>query len=338
MAGLTAQQRAELKRQKHREIDANRIQREKAAVKRLTALTTAEQQQRQSGEERKEDDDEREAEEAEGRRDKVTVLEDSARKIDELQRLVSRLTDACNVQQVNNRSLVMQLQQAARQSPSQSTSPRSSSNASSASSHPLSLLSSSVSQQLDAHIGAASLHSSWFVQSSVCIAVIRCATGCVLDVNDRFLTESSWERRHVVGRLICPPTDYILAPHKYTQHSFDQLSKQRFLVDGPDGRLVPSRTQPQYMRSREMIRALYRGEKHNIFCAFRYQMKNGRVHEVKSAAWATSWVEEPCEEAGGGDGSDGSVAVRRRPECIFLVCSFSDAVCVDDCAILDERK
>jgi len=314
-----------LKRQKHREIDANRIQREKAAVKRLTALTTAEQQQRHIKDEKKEEDDEGEVEE--GRRDKVTVLEDSARKIDELQQLVSRLTDACNVQQAHNRSLVIQLQRAIHQPPPRPTSPCSSSTASSvassASSHPLSLLSSSVSQQLDAHIGASSLHSSWFVSSSVCIAAIRCATGCVLDVNQRFEVESNWQRSHVIGRLMLPPYEFIVGHSTTTKQSLANLNPQRFLVDGPDGRLVPSRTQPQYTRSKALIHELYKGEKQNIFCVFRYQMRDGRVYEVKSAAWTTSWVDESCD-------SGGSVAERRRPESMFIVCSYADAVCVDD--------
>ena len=330
-AGLTAQQRAELKRQKHREIDANRIQREKAAVKKLTVLTTTSNslQQLSSGgrDEIVEEEEEEEVEEVEGRRDKVTVLEDSARKIYELQRLVSRLTDACDAQQANNRTLVLQLQLAIRQqpppllsSPRSSSSALSSSAASSDSSHPLSLLPSLVSQRLDAHIGSASLHSSWFVSSSVAIAVIRVSTGCVLDVNDRLLHESGWQRPHIVGRLMCPPYDLIIARESYTEQSFLDLSPQRILVDGPDGRLVPARTQRQYERSKVLIQELYRGDKQHIFCVFRYQMKDGRVYEVQSTVWTTSWLEER--------GKDG--VVRRKPESVFMVCSYPDAVIVDE--------
>ena len=330
VAGLTQQQRAELKRQKHREIDANRIQREKAAVRRLTQLTDAQQQQQTRDD--KIEDDEEEAEEGGGggssrSRDKVTVLEDSARKIDELQRLVSRLTDACNAQQANNRTLVLQLQMAVRQPPALPSSTLSSSSstsslpssASSASSHPLSLLPPAVSQQLDAHIGSASLRSSWFVSSSVAIAVIRCSTGCVLDVNDRLLHESGWQRSHIIGRMMCPPYDYIVEPTAYSEKSFQDLSTQRILVDGPDGRLVPARTQRQYERSKILIQELYRGQKQSIFCVFRYQMKDGHVYEVKSAVWTTSWAEEQC--------ADG--VVRRRPESTFMVCSYADAVRVE---------
>ena len=311
---LTAQQRAALKRQRHREIDANRIQREKAALKRLATLTTTTPPQQQPPSASADDriDDE---EEAEGRRDKVTVLEDSAKKIGELQRLVSRLTDSCNAQQANNRTLVLQLQMAIRQPPSPPASPRSTS-----SSHPLSLLPSSLCQQLDAHIGSASLHSTWFVCSSVPIFVVRCSTGCVLDMNERAQQESGWHRSHVLGRLLCPPYDLVVAHESVNQQTLNDLSPQRILVDGPDGRLVPARTQRQYERSKALIGDLYRGDKQHIFCIFRWQLKNGRVYEVKTALWTTSWLEVPCE--GGG--------VRKRPESIFMVCSYSDAVCVED--------
>ena len=319
----TAQQRAELKRQKHREIDANRIQREKAAVKRLTLLTT---NSNNTGADDCIKDEEEEVDEPEGKRDKVTVLEDSARKIDDLQRLVSQLTDACSSQQANNRTLLMQLQMAARQLAPQLEPPDSSSAHSSFSSasstHALSLLPPAVSQRLDAQIGSASLRSSWFAASSVSMCVVRCATGCVLDVNDRMLQESGWRREHIVGRLLCPPYDYIIQQASYTTQKWNgsELAMQRILVDGPDGRMVPARTQRQYERSKQMIHDLYKGEKEHIFCVFRYQMRDGRVYEVKTALWTTSWMEVK--------GRDGVVS--RRPESCFLVCSYADSVCVEE--------
>ena len=321
---MTAQQRAELKRQKHREIDANRIQREKAAVSRLTRLTSQQQQRIQQDSIEQEEEEAAEVEDTEqgatggGRRDKVTVLEDSARKIEELQRLVSRLTDACTAQQTNNRTLVLQLQAASQQPPTPSHS--STSHTTAASSHPLSLLPASVTQQLEQHIGSASLHSAWFSNSTVSICVVRCSTGCVLDLNDRMLRESGWSRNHVIGRLMVPPFDYIVSPGSFTEKSFRELNSQRPLIDGPDGRMVPAKTQPQYARSKALIHQLYTGEKESIFCVFRYQLRNGRVYEVKCAVWTSSWVEE----------KDSDGVVHRRPDSTFMVSSYNDSVCMDD--------
>ena len=134
------------------------------------------------------------------------------------------------------------------------------------------------------------------------------------------LRESGWSRDHVIGRLMMPPYDYIIAQHTFTEQSLRELGRQRCLVDGPDGRMVPAKTQPQYARSKALIHELYKGEKESIFCVFRYHLKNGRVYEVKCAVWTASWAEEQR--------SDG--VVRRRPDSVFVVSSFGDAVCMDD--------
>ena len=215
--GLTAQQRAALKRQKHREIDTQRRHREQAAIGKLHSLVYQPlgKETRSGGNGRKrargewldgssnggdeveqnddEDDSDNEDEDNDSAKskDKVTILEHSARRLEQMQSIILQLTAACTTQQNNNRTLLAQVH-------------------SNPSSHALSLFHQPVAQQLDANLGQQSLYASMFLSASASMFVIRCDTGVVMDVNDRLLEESGWLRHHIVGRLMTAPYDALV--------------------------------------------------------------------------------------------------------------------------------
>ena len=369
--GLTAAQRAALKRQKHREIDTQRRHREQAAISKLhtlvyqplqqgkerkpTAATaetstndgsgsggggraakrvkgewldeaghvTAGQQQAaddEPREERDEDDNEsgeRDNENEEGeaveeddstKKDKVTILEHSARRLEQMQSIIHQLTAACNTQQQTNRHLLTQLQTSNREL-QQSPPP----------SHPLAWFRAPVSQQLDANLGQQSLYSSLFLSASAPIFVIRCDTGYVVDVNSRMLDESGWMRHHLVGRLMSAPYDMLVGSSIVTLERKMRLAPNRVLVERGDGQWVPAQGQEQYAKSRFLAKQLYTGQVNQIDAVWRSEMRNGKVYEVTCKSWINGFRDVLDEEGN----------MVKRPNTIVMVCDTQNAVCVD---------
>ena len=103
---LTKEQRAAINKAKHKEIDAARRQREANVVKQLQRLTRKHERDDSDdddNEQKEEEDAEDEVED--GRRDKVTVLEESAATIAQLRALCRRMRRACNAKDHSIRSL-----------------------------------------------------------------------------------------------------------------------------------------------------------------------------------------------------------------------------------------
>ena len=343
--GLTAQQRAALKRQKHREIDTQRRHREQAAIGKLHSLVYQPLGKEKKGtidgagsggrkrargewldaagngvDQQDNNDDDSDADEEEGgeegdssktAKDKVTILEHSARRLEQMQSIIHQLTAACTTQQNNNRLLLTQLhtnnQQLQQQSPP------------SPSSHPLALFHPPVAQQLDANLGNQSLYASLFLSASAPMFIIRCDTGCVVDLNTRMSEDSGWQRHHVVGRMMTAPYDAFVCETKVDMDRIMCAAGQRVLVEGSDGQLVPATKQNQYERSRYLIQQLYQGYVNQIDAVWRAQMRNGKVYEVMCKSYISGYRDVLNEEGR-------SV---RRPNTVVFVCDTLNAVCVD---------
>ena len=333
--GLTAQQRAALKRQKHREIDTQRRHREQAAISKLHTLVhnpVGVKEKKGGGRKRargdwsddtsrgddatkQDDDDEEEDEENDEddeeatkiNKDKVTILEHSARRLEQMQSIIHQLTAACTTQQQHNRLLLTELQtnnQQLQQSPS---------------SHPLGLFHPPVAQQLDANLGSQSLYASLFLAASAPMFIIRCDTGYITDVNSRLLQESGWMRHHLVGRLMTAPYDLLMCSPLVDLERVMRNASNRVLVEGQDGQLVPATKQEQYARSRNLAKQLYTGQVNQIDAVWRAQMRNGKVYEVMCKSWITGFR----------DVVDVDGRQVKRPNTVVFVCDTANAVCVD---------
>ena len=344
--GLTAQQRAALKRQKHREIDTQRRHREQAAISKLHKLVrnpvggeAAEKsagaasgrkrargewldeagnavgndgEQAEGDEEEKREDEEDEDDESARSKDKVTILEHSARRLEQMQSVIHQLTAACTAQQQSNRHLLSQLQQS---NGYDAELPR----LKSSTGHSLALFHPPVAQQLDANLGQQSLYASLFLSASAPMFVIRCDTGYVVDVNRRMLDESGWTRDHLVGRLMTAPYDALVSDSTHDVERIMRNAGSRVLVASSDGRWVPASKQAQYESSKRKSQQLYAGQVNQIDAVWRQQMSNGKVYEVNCRSWISGFRDVVNAEG----------RLVRRPNTAVFVCDTLNAVCVD---------
>ena len=299
LQGLSSAERTQRKRRRHREFDAQRRQREQAVVQTLRLLTqeplSAASGSLQQSAELSLDDGDAEDTEADARdqrracghecssRDKVSVLERAARRMQDMKKLIAELAELCRGEQVTSRALFCQLQAATQ---------RRSLPASASSSSRAGRVSPSASSQLaDFRTASQSLYSSFFLSATVGMYYILAQTGTVLDVNSRCLDITGWKREHVVDRLLTAPYHWIMAQGESSDVSESELSRldqTRYLVQGSDGRMVPAQGKGQYGRTIRLQRELYQGLHSQVTLVWRCQLRDRRLHDVTVSQWVGS--------------------------------------------------
>ena len=341
-----------MRKERHRRIDLQRRMREQAAIAALQRLIEQPSQQhsRILEETQQEQGDAREeaggGEEGE-KMSRSHVLEEAARKVEQLQRLVEQ-------QRRTIGALRCQLRVTHQPSPpSDAASP----------SHALSFLPPFLSHHLNSCISSQALHSSSLLSASLSMLLISAHTGCVLDVNERALTSTGWERSHLIGRRFTPPWDSIPASTDaaWSDVLRATLDGKGVWVDGQDGcGMVPARIQPQYQRAVQLTVDLHEGRIDHVHSVpLRFQLRSvdsgsavvassadgcgravegltqllclrvllclccvrdGRVYEVDSSVWLAGAEEQQ-------DGAEGQHV--RRPALVTLICKLTDAVLAD---------
>ena len=274
-------QPATVRRQKHREVDTTRRQKETIAFKKLATLAARRVRvERQRGDEDEEEEGEGGGEDERKAKAKLRVLQDSARKMSEMHTLIERLVDT-------NRSLVHQLALATN---------RPVPNAQQSSALALSIL-PPMGPQLEAAVVSQSLGSTLFLSSNVGQLVVDVLSGSVVDVNDRFMAVTRWERPHLLGRILVAPYDLMtagvttLSPERHRA-----IHSQSVLVEGPDGQLAPARLDEKVAMTAtvDAVRALYKGEVDWISVVWRLPLRDGRWYDVPCVNYIGGWVE--CED------------------------------------------
>ena len=349
------------RRLKHRAIDAARRAREQCCIARLARLTgrlthihTFDQQHSTPNKRRRAaaaaalaaaadtDRDEK--------KDKVSVLEEAADRMEALYELIEQLGEACTAHYDQSRSMVYQRQAATQQPfpqhethahthvlrllPSHSHTSKSSHTASMASTSSTASSSSSSSASsaylshaaTSRHSYSQSLYSVFFLSASLPMLTVRCDTGQVLDVNTATLALSGWQAHHMIGKRITAPYEHIM---NKMQWSYGELTaheaalcykgSERIMVEEKDGRMVHAKVHPQYDTSNEMERALYAGEVSVIQAVWRLQLKDGQLHELTATQWCGEWMEVP----------DGHGGTRRQPTYVVYVIAPESIVRLD---------
>ena len=293
-AALTKQQRAELRKTRHRAIDLRRRLREQSAINALQRLNgdgeRSQVQPTSAGSSppssssaltaAAEDDEEDEDEEAEAEagteatarkrnKNKSRILEETARRYKELQCEVARLTHA-NRAQNDTISALMAAQLYCYPSHTPD----------------LSLL----SPHLAARVSGAVLHSSSLLSSSLSMLLMSAETGCVLDVNERTLRSTGWERSHLLGRRMTPPWSSIPAvpTDTWSDEMRARLDNEGVWVDGADGCMVPAKLQPQYQSVMQLTIDLHAGRiDHVQSVALRLQLRSAHTRSQTSRLYVT---------------------------------------------------
>ena len=319
-----------VRRLKHRQIDAARRAREQSAISRLQQLTqrlthiahfdhlhdTPAKRRRTA---------------AESKKDKVSVLEEAADRMDALYGLIEQLGEACMSQYDQHRSAAYQHKSFSTQDKSDARESR--------------MLKLLPSHSIDSHTARAqsqrieaaaitattnttgrhSLYSTFFLSASLPMLTVRCDTGAVLDINSAVLALSGWQAHHLIGKRITAPYSHVMSSPPKT---YEELNAElwcppndhdRVMVEEKDGRMVNAKEHRQYQTSHDMERKLYGGELSVIQAVWRLQLRNGRLHEMTATQWCGEWHEVP----------DGSGGMRRQPTYVVYVISPESIIRVD---------
>ena len=326
------------RRLKHRQIDAARRAREQAAIVRLQQLTQHlthiphfDQQHATPAKRRR-------AAEPNYRKDKVSVLEEAADRMEAMYALIEQLGSACMAQYDHSRATAYQQRPFSvdvntgdahiisllptRTASSVLSAPAAHS------AHPPPLSSHHQPAALTAAAATAvrqSLFTSFFLSASLPMLTVHCETGQVLDVNSKALEMSGWQPHHMIGKRITAPYELIMSKSllSYSESMKEEVdcmdSAGRVLVEEKDGQMVHARVHPQYETSNELERRLYAGEVSVIQAVWRLQLRNGRLHEVTATQWCDGWVDVP----------DSANGVKRRPTYVVYVISPESTVRLD---------
>ena len=260
--GVTAKEESAMrKRMKQRECDIQRREKENSGYKRLYALLTA-QRDRHSEADGDDDDDEGAADRSKLK--KASILRQSAERIEQLQRSVGELMEACACYGYSTTA----------GSTDTPLSPH-------ICSHPplhVDELPPSESALLAARLQRASLSHSFSTESSLAIVLLHVPSGLLVDASDLYLSHTGWQRADIVGRRMFQPLKVTLAdPLLATDpHSSAGVHDNRVLVEGKDGRRVTSKQEPQYEKSMRQLQQLYTGAVDTIDALWRGPLADGK--------------------------------------------------------------
>jgi len=331
------------RRVKHRQIDAVRRAREQSAISRLQQLTQRLTHIAHFDQHYPTPTSRRKA--PEWKKDKVSVLEEAADRMDALYGLIEQLGAACTSQYEQSRSKAYQhksfstldgdvnddshmlsllLSHSARSAPLSTRTHHSA--------HAHSLLDDSQPRLREvasaANDARNSLYSTFFLSASLPMLTVRCETGAVIDVNSAALALSGWQPHHMIGKRVTAPYDLIMSTPNKSVAEIDaeeaalcSNGSARVMVEGKesDGRMVNATEHTQYEASNELERKLYGGELSVIQAVWRLQLRNGRLHEMTVTQWCGEWDEVP----------DGGGGTRRQPTYMVYVISPESIVRVD---------
>ena len=327
--GLTKQQRKERLKQQHREIDARRRRREQSAIERMhrvlynnssrssssssggreAAVATVQLKKRKNGsvaesgseaEKEKDDDDDENGEqddddeEGQGREDgkrtggraerwraerveKGMVLERAVEYMERMHGVLQQMAAHSSTQQRVLRQLVHSRAVCCSSTPS------------------LACLPPAFYHRIESHINSQQLGSATFVSASAAMMVVSLVNGCVVDVNERLLLCTGWERQHLVARMIMAPYAQPPSAMQPGTTDWDALREQqrnRILVDGPsDCGMVPAGYYEQPAASLALLVRLLVGELRSVTAVWRTVVRSGRVVDVLCRSWAGGEVD-----------------------------------------------
>ena len=313
--GLTKQQRKDRLKQQHREIDARRRRREQSVVTRMHNVLHGGGEEEEegggvggrrrkngvgegseSGEEEGEEDENgevgeerKESECRVARRkaervEKGLVLERAVEYMERMQGVLQQIAAHSTTQQ----RLLRQLAQS-RSTCCTSASPS------------LGCLPSACYQRIQSHMNSQQLGSAAFLSASAAMMVVSLVNGCVVDVNDRLLQCTGWERHHLIARMIMAP--YPQSPSALPRGTNDwkalwRQQSSRILVDGPDGGMVPCGYYEQPAASIALMGRLLLGEMRSVTATWRTVIRTGRVVDLECRTWVGGEV-DVVEAAGG---------------------------------------
>ena len=186
----------------HRQLDADRRQKEGEALRRLEELT-GQGEIRQLTDARQVRKAKKRTVEAK-RREKLSVLQSSIAHIERLQAMVARLTEAGDVKERRMQELTHHLRtvavQYAQLERAQSDSITASTlSASTPACTALSMLSSPAAEYLDSQHA---LYSSIFISSGLMMMLLDLDTAVIIDANSRFIDQTGFTRDGVIGKRL----------------------------------------------------------------------------------------------------------------------------------------
>ena len=297
---LTKEQRAAINKAKHKEIDAARRQREASVVKQLQRLTRRKHEREEydtedEQEEKFDDaDDDEDDDVEEGRRDKVTVLEESATTIAQLRALCRRMRRACNAKdkaitrlQKHLNAIAIAKTQALTHAAKASSDPILSLSDVASTASLLSFLPEQTSSYLSQLDRSHALYTSTFVRSPLALVLVAIPSGISLDVNEVFERSTGWKRQDIVGTLIGPPADGSRPKHPLNpmvlRRRKDGKTQLRDGEDEPDGWWA-RRYLRQYPSSKLSMKEVWRGESKKVEVVWRVVMADGSIYESAHTA------------------------------------------------------
>lgn len=317
--GLSREQRAERRRQSHRELDAVRRHRDAAAINRLGQLTAAYSQQEQPDQQpprrvKREHDADGDGGsdngDKKGKRHRTAVLEHSVEQMEELHLLVDRLTAAAARQCADIAALRLQLQ-------SIGVKPLLAVESAALFPGAMPLLSTSMTRRLAGELGVSGVYNALFMSPSVGLLLVDCASGVALDVNERLIVGAQCTREEIVGRQVAPTYDAVITtddwdcqppPHSPQPTSSSSIGND-VSTEAADAENSHSGLFHQYGVTKQKVLALYRGQVDQVHVVWRAQLGDGLAYELPLSSFVASREEG---EAG-------------RPRTILVALSLSEA-------------
>ena len=308
--GLSREQRAERRRQSHRELDAVRRHRDAAAISRLGQLTaTAECEQQSRGGSRRikrEADadcaeleaDKKGSSSSSNKRHRTAVLEQSVQHLKELQAVVDRLAATCAHQCSDIAALRLQLAAAGVQ-------PQRAVELAAQSPQRLSLLSASMTRRLAGELGVSGLYNALFSSPSVGAMLVDCASGVCVEVNERLVAGGQCTREHIIGRQVAPTYESVVRCEEWDAQPPTPSAESAAATGAESGSSLYS----QYGATKEGVLALYRGQVDQVHVVWRARLGDGQVYEVPLSGFIAS-----RDESQGG-----------RPRTLLVTLSMSEA-------------
>ena len=288
--GLTREQRAERKRNKHRAIDAQRRHKEIAALATLRGIVQQQQQQTTiSG--AWEEDEAGEAEE--GVQSKAVVLESSIAMIRQLQQLCARMQAACNAKDEQLVSVTSHLERVIE-----------------ARSDELVPSLQSASRHIEQLQRSSCLRQSGLFSSVLCIAALAMPLSLIVDCNQAFVDCAGWSKAQLIHSTMRPPPTFQVKAERDIRASYPVCPLVVLSGGDGDGRRATKRQQlrlfdgstadcggeryvQQYPSSMRDIVSLVNGAAQKVTTTWRLTAADGALYEVQTTFWREEY---PVEE------------------------------------------
>ena len=314
---------SELKKVRHREIDAARRAREGAAISRLHSLIagpSAVASAPGGGDEKVTD-----------KKDKVGILEVVGDRLMELERLCERLKGEVMEKEEKLSDATESVSKMSKQMKALLTNSAAASSAMVHSAAADKLASLDPNVQLSAPARAylqqletsASLYSLSFVHSSLILLILSVQTGKCVDANQKFCDVAGWTKDEVIGRPFCQTANELFNDSPTNDDvtcTFAGGAGAEAAVKGGqiDAGLLGRHS--RYACNKAELIALYTGKKSSITVVFRVALAKGQVIDVRCRCWlGNGEVEEGIEGVDGGQRTASHVIVQTTEEDIIVL-------------------